>query len=73
MEKELYDYISIKLEKLAQFSMYYPEGIIQQRYINLLNVPGSLDEKKQRIDNIFAQVLKKRKNVKWTSKKWRIF
>ena len=55
MEKELYDYIRIKLEKLAEFSIYYPEEIIQQVYVNLLNAPGSFDEKKQIIDNIYDQ------------------
>lgn len=64
MEKELYDYINIKLEKLAEFSIYYPEDKIKQAYINLLNSPGSLEDKKQRVDNVFDNALEKEKERK---------
>ncbi|MBQ4583694.1 MAG: hypothetical protein IJA94_02270 [Bacilli bacterium] len=64
MEKELYDYITIKLKKLAEFSIYYPEDKIKQVYISLLNFPGSLEEKKQRVDNIFDNALEKEKERK---------
>ena len=64
MEKELYDYITIKLKKLAEFSIYYPEDKIKQAYISLLNSPGSLEEKKQRVDNIFDNALEKEKERK---------
>lgn len=64
MEKELYDYITIKLKQLAEFSIYYPEDKIKQAYISLLNSPGSLEEKKQRVDNIFDNALEKEKERK---------
>ena len=63
MEKELYDYITIKLKKLAEFSIYYPEDKIKQVYISLLNSPGLLEEKKQRVDNIFDNALEKERKL----------
>ena len=58
MEKELYEYMIKKIDSLAKVGIVYSEDTIERAYISLISSLGTIEEKKQRIDDMFINVIK---------------
>ena len=49
MEEKLYEYILEKIAELANYSISYSENEIEKVFQVLLNAPGSINDKIQRV------------------------
>ena len=71
MEKELYDYITSKLEELHEYSIDVPMEVVMDVYHKVLNHSCSFVEKKKIVDEIVSKVIdsNKKKQLNEMAKK----